>query len=65
VSVSKKGRVEAAKKEVSRKKRMRKHTSGVAVHKFLHDPPKRDISQGPTVPEVAMREGGQWRTKKT
>jgi hypothetical protein len=40
---------------------MRKHTSGVAVHHFLPDPPNV-MSCG--VPEVAMRKGGQWQMRK-
>ena len=55
----------AAKEEASQKKKRKekneKHTSRVAVYHFLPNPPKA-TSRG--APEVAVRKGGQRRTRK-
>ena len=51
------------KRKLAKKKneKMRKHTSTVAVHYFLPDPPNA-MSCG--VPEVAVRKCGWQRTRK-
>ena len=55
------------KRKLAKKiQRMRKHTSGVTAHHFLPDPPNMTppnvTSRG--VPKVAVRKGGQRRTRK-
>jgi hypothetical protein len=48
-------------KKKKKKEKMRKHTSGVAVHHFLPDSPN---AMSRRVPEVAERKGGQRWTRK-